>query len=524
VAVPAVFVLAAIGPALIGLQTLLSVNLLTSYLPWRASSGWDAPGHQICSSDTVDAGMPGIGYVRHALYAGHLPNWQNLVAGGGPSGSVPTLGLLNPLSLPYFVLPLWLAPAYVKLLEFIVAIGGMYLFLRRLDRSRLAASIGGVIFASSGFMVMWTNWPQTRVAALIPALFWALERLIQRRRVSDVGLIGLIVACMLLGGFPAVTGFALYAAAPYVLVRLICVYGRQLRRVLVVLGLGALGVVLGGALAAVQLLPFHSQLSDIDMGYRVQTSDQHLPFSGLLTLVDPSANGLCIGGVTRGSVNPIELIAYVGAGAIGLAVLAVSTFFWRRSRSDGRGSEGFLISAAIILIAVGWIGGPMLATLQQLPIFSNNFVGRIRAVLGFVLAAIAAYGFDVVRYDFNTAGHQWSRVSGRERQGKRSATAGEGIRLGRRALAVIWFASTWIAVAVIAIAILFQSHSEATHAGLPHEYWGAVRATLPIPALLLVATIFLFVLTRLRNAGAGRNTTYRRWSSSRFLPRCAAWR
>ena len=40
------------------------------------------------------------------------------------------------MSLPYFVMPLWLAPAYVELLEFVVAIGGMVLFLRRLGLSR----------------------------------------------------------------------------------------------------------------------------------------------------------------------------------------------------------------------------------------------------------------------------------------------------------------------------------------------------------------------------------------------------
>ena len=51
-------------------------------------------------------------------------------------------------------------------------IGGMVLFLRRLKLSRPAAWLGWLVFASSAFMVVWTNWPQTRTAALIPALFW----------------------------------------------------------------------------------------------------------------------------------------------------------------------------------------------------------------------------------------------------------------------------------------------------------------------------------------------------------------
>jgi len=96
--------------------------------------------------------MPGISYFRSQLFQGHLVGWQNLVVGGEPLGSVPNLGLLDPLSLPYFVLPLWLAPAFVKLLEIIVAVGGTYLFLRRLDLSRPAATLAGFIFATSGFM------------------------------------------------------------------------------------------------------------------------------------------------------------------------------------------------------------------------------------------------------------------------------------------------------------------------------------------------------------------------------------
>ncbi|MCL6538441.1 MAG: hypothetical protein K6T28_07650 [Acidothermus sp.] len=74
-ALPIVFVLATIGPALIGLRTLLSVNMLTRWMPWRAAQGADALGHQFFSTDTVDQVMPGIAYARRQLYAGHIANW-----------------------------------------------------------------------------------------------------------------------------------------------------------------------------------------------------------------------------------------------------------------------------------------------------------------------------------------------------------------------------------------------------------------------------------------------------------------
>ena len=69
-------------------------------------------------------GMPGIAYVRAQIFSGHLASWQSLVGGVDHFRASPDLGLLDPLSLPYFVLPLWLAPAFVVLLTWIVAIGG----------------------------------------------------------------------------------------------------------------------------------------------------------------------------------------------------------------------------------------------------------------------------------------------------------------------------------------------------------------------------------------------------------------
>src|SRR5262249_36852255 len=153
-----------------------------------------------------------------ALRNGEFAAWNPYVLGGGPLGSTPNQAVASPLSAPYWVLPGWLAPAYGKLLELVVSIGGMVLFLRRLRLGRAPSWLGALVFAGSAFMVVWTGWPQTRVAALIPALFWAVECLAQRTRVREVALVALPVAGMLLGGFPAVAGYAIVTAAIYLLV------------------------------------------------------------------------------------------------------------------------------------------------------------------------------------------------------------------------------------------------------------------------------------------------------------------
>ena len=306
----ALFVVACLGPAIVGARTLLSVNLIGQFYPWVASSAASVPGHQVCTSDTVDYFMPGIRSMRTAWFQGEFGGWQDVVNGGGPLGGIPNLGLLSPLSLPYLVLPLWIAPVFVKLLELIVAIGGTFLFLRRFGVSRSASWLAGFAFATSGFMVMWSNWPQTRVAALIPALFWAIERLLSDRSPRNVALIAVIVASMLLGGFPAVTGWTIYVATAYLAVRVVVLFRHRRRAALGVVAAAASSLVLGLMLSAVQMLPFVLYFQDLDTAYRAESGSMGLPLSGLLTLVAPDAYGLCIAGSSPvlGTTNPVELV------------------------------------------------------------------------------------------------------------------------------------------------------------------------------------------------------------------------
>lgn len=456
IAIPIVLVGLTIGPALIGRSTFLSVTLLTGHMPWQAFYGFDAHGHQYCNTDTIDAVLPDTAYVRNQVFAGHLANWQPLISGGSPLASTPNLALLSPVSLPYWIMPIWLAPAFVKLAEFIVAIGGMYLFLRRLGRDRLASSTAGVIFATSGFMVMWTNWPQTRTAAWIPALFWAAERLMQRRRPGDVAIVGLVVASMLLAGFPAVTGYALYLVGAYVIVRVIALYRRNIRTILSIIALAVAGLVLGVLLAAIQLVPFALRIGDSDLSRRAQSSGAHLPFSGLFTTIIPNANGVCIDAQFKGHVNPVELIAYIGAAAVALAVITASLVWWRRGNGRDRGVATFFVVAVVVIVLLGWFHSPALRLAQHFPVFSNNFVGRIRSVFGFAMAVLAAFAID------------WMLAGRRARAARAAGTDDEGpapepdpapapepdgaaqpIRQARTAVAVLWFLAVWTIVVII---------------------------------------------------------------------------
>ncbi|MFC0532700.1 hypothetical protein [Phytohabitans kaempferiae] len=433
------FALGTVGSPLWGGSVLAGTDELGLRSPY-ADTGF--AGIQVQNSfmdDTTNAVIPDTLLFSGRLKDGEIAAWNPYVVGGVPLGAIPTLGLANPLTLPYYLLPDSLAPGYVKLLETLFCGVMMFLFLRRLRLGRPAAVLGGLVFASSAFMIMWTNWPHTRTAAFIPAVFWAAERFVQERRVRDAALISLAVGGMLAGGFPAVTAFTLFTAAPYLLVRAFATYPGQVRRITGVVAGAAGGLVGALALVAFQLLPFTSVMSQVLIAGREQESNEHLSAASLITTLAPWA----LGTVKPSSppawylpVNLVESMSYIGAAGLVLIVVAVATP-WAARAFLPRATWTFLVVALGVWLVVLY-SGPGASLAHHLPVFSSNFVGRARSVVWLLIAALAAVGLEIIL------------------RRRREATAVEGNRRRRIGYAV----GVWAAVGLAGL-VIFR---EARHA------------------------------------------------------------
>lgn len=397
----ALFAAWGIGGPLIGDATTAATGNMVQSSPYAQAGYNETVGSDALLYDTYASAIPGTIVFKKALENGEFAGWDPNNDAGGALGSVPNDALLSPLTVPYYVLPTWMGPAYTELLIIICGAGGSFLFLRRLGLSRVAGLIGGLAFVGSGFMVMWVDFPQSRTAAFIPALFWTIERFLQKRRVRDAVLISVPVASMLLGGFPAVTGYAGATASLYVLARLIATHRDNVRRLLLMF-LGYVGGLLGGVgLVAFQLLPFVGFMKTWVIIGRSQTANQHLDPTTLLTLVAPWALGT---GNTESNYfylapNAIESIDYIGAAALVLALVAVA-LPWRARPVLPRTVWTFVASASAIWVLLIYVGGAPLALLQNTPlvrsIFGQNFIGRSRSILGFLLAVLVAIGYEVL--------------------------------------------------------------------------------------------------------------------------------
>lgn len=373
------------GPALFGFGVFLDVDNLQAYWPFTATG--PVPAEAMRSrSDTFDALYPGIVTTVEAARSGVWPTWTPYEVGGAPMASLPNFTVLSPVTWPFWVLPSHVAPAWVKLTELVIVTVGMVALLGRWGVRRSAGLLAAFVFFTSGFMLMWTNWPHTRVTVFIPLLFWALDRVVVERRVRDVAWVGLIVASMLLGGFPAVTLFALTTGAIYVL----AVGWRQSGSRATVIGYAgaAAGVLLGLGLAAVQILPFAMNLQSVLAGRQPRDAS---PTEWLVTMVAPGAWGSLIDGERWGSIHPIEGIAYVGVGAL---LLVLTFLVLGRSASTRSGIAGLLAALLIGWVWLVWFGGVPLDLLQMLPGYDTNSIRRATSIVGFLVALVAAFGLD----------------------------------------------------------------------------------------------------------------------------------
>lgn len=396
IAVISALVVIRLGPSLLGFQVFGGTDLIAARFPWNNGSTPVRTDNPFVG-DTIDSLFPSYLEIHRRLGDGDFPWWSSLSGPGLPLLASPSLGLLTPLTGWLVVFPPSWSLGLVKLLQIVAATGGMFLWLRRIGTARTAGLVAGLLYCGSGFFVSWANWvAQATVAALIPVLFWSVERMVQLRTLTSALPVTATVAFLLFAGFPASAGHALYAAAGYFLVRLIIEWTRSsttanLRTL--VIGIGS--IVFGLGLSAWQLLPWTRQISEIDLSYRGNQFFGELPQRSLASTVLPR---LFLPSGFPAS-NVIESYAFLGLGTLLLAAVAVFGGRFRRVRS---GVVAVLVAVIVIGGAVVWFQGWWTKWLSGVPVFAQNAPGRIRDVIGFAACGLAGIGLDgILRGDLN---------------------------------------------------------------------------------------------------------------------------
>ncbi len=401
------FIVVRLGPALLGWKTFGPADMLAPRAPW-----WNGgPVPKVVNDnigDPTDVLLPDYIQLHSRFFSGDLPWWSSLSGPGSAllaQASVPTL---TPSAIVTLLFPTSWATGLAKLIQVLMAVAGMALWLRRAGTVWAAGLVAGLIYIGTGFSAAWGDWAgQASVAALMPGLFWLVERHVQLRSLRSALPISLVVAFLLFGGFPAAAGHALYAAAAYFVVRLIAERRNSTwRSGLTTLGLGVGAVALGIGLSAIQFLPQVSGLLNTDLSYRDNQFYSYQPFKSFVTVLVPRA----LNQSGFAGSNIIEAYAYVGVGALFLGGLAV----WApRSTGVARGVVSFSVVALLLAAALAWHHGWWTDWMAQLPVFKDNNSGRLRDLVGLFASALAGIGLNLVmRRDLGRAVRRRLTVAG----------------------------------------------------------------------------------------------------------------
>jgi hypothetical protein len=226
---------------------------------------WEYMGRRPLNTFDVDMATPALyewpldRYVGRLLRRGDLPLWNPHQGAGLPVVGNYSTRVFFPFQMLLNVCPLGLWD-YLFVVRLWIAGGFTYLFLTRAGLGWISATFGGIAYMLSGAFVWFINLEQyVNTAMVVPVWFLAVECFVQKPNARRTGGVALAVGLSLLAGQPEIALYSLVAGGLYGIVRWASAasHTATLRRAATFV---VLGMVLGFAISAVQLLPFADHL------------------------------------------------------------------------------------------------------------------------------------------------------------------------------------------------------------------------------------------------------------------------
>lgn len=358
-----------------------------------------------------------------ALRAGRLPLWNPLAGCGAPLLANYQTAIFYPPNWLYLIIPSEYAMGLVGVLHLVWAGLGMQAYLRRLGVDRLGQGVGAISFALSGYLVSRFGFlSMTSTIPWLPWLIWAVDgiamvgnKIALRRAVS---LLAGVVAMMLLAGHAQTAFYSLILAGAYGLWRVLS-YPADSNRVGargVALALMLAAVVLGAAVAAVQLVPTFELMQASQRAGGVER-EFALTYSfwpwRFLSLIAPDLFGSPARGDWWGYGLYWEDAIYVGLLTLILAVRGVARWFRERHTSPPAGQVVPFFALSLIPVVILALGKntPIFPFLyDHVPTF-NMFQAPTRWMIlaVFAMCVLGAVGAD--RFIVSERGMFWSRLT-----------------------------------------------------------------------------------------------------------------
>ncbi len=453
------------APQVFGGKTLLPADNLYAFEPWRSAAaqvGVEVP-HNSLISDLIRENYQWKSFIGEQLAARDPGGlfWNPRVFAGVPFLAAGQHSALYPLSVLFYVLPLWLAYGVFTWLQIGLAAASMYVFARVLGQRRLPAVIAAIAYAFSGFFITSVNFTMViAAAAWLPLILATIELIVRKQEqkgstayspVPYVVAGSALLALQVLAGHVEITYYVLMVSAFYACWRLFGMWRRLgswrplLRIALWLLVMVILGLGMGG----VQLVPLYELVSQSfrqGSASLQQVRDWAWPSRQIVTFLLPdafgnpthhtyfdiwrriwvpvtqNALGEPIDTIFWGVKNYVEGSNYLGLTTLALAVLAtlgaIAAFFrrhgsvrqpsgepWMRPPTGRFYAAGFALLAVLSLLFA--FGTPLYGVLYYLVPGYSQLHSAFRWVFPYTLSMAILAGFGA---DWLTARHAWIGV------------------------------------------------------------------------------------------------------------------
>lgn len=345
--------------------------------------------------------LPFQARLRTYLRAGELPLW-NPYQGLGQSFAAQGEGSpYFPFAIVRALIPYSMAN-YVTFLLYYLSSIFLYLFLRGLGSSELAAAFGGMTYVLSGALSV--HVARANISdqlCMLPVLFWSAAKAMRERRVTWYASFCIVSALNVLGGFiqiamlAGVVLLAFCATHVWTMTR-----DRETRLSDLLTVVGAFFV--GSALAAFELLPmihaFRTAFSKNGPAMHLA----HLPFANIIAFFFPTVfgyplKGNWVPGAPSWTVDWGNLFGYGGITLLLLCVAGYTVAQWRSSLQ--RAAFLFFTFVALFLI-LRYLSVAPFDVVNVLPILGMQTPKHATGVLVFCLVVAASIAVDHVdRWD-----------------------------------------------------------------------------------------------------------------------------
>lgn len=374
---------------------LVPADGVLSELPWSRS--FHARPMNYLLVDQYASFLPVRQFLFDELRQGRFPLWNPHLACGVPTLASMQIAVLYPLNLLLAPLGPFTASGIGAFLKLLLAGVFTMLYLRRLGLSRPAGLAAAVVYALSGFMIVWLGHPQVNAAVLLPLLLYFVEtQFAGPPRLRPWIGFACAYAAMLLGGHLPTALHITVVVALYFGFRLAEPGCRaRLRRT----GLWLAATVAGAAIAAPQLLPYveyYRESSSALATAALHRWTRHLTPDTLAHFLLPYVSGAphlgfekLVSGLGLGDIDNFnERTGYVGVFTLFLVAVGLVR---HRSRVV-LFYAGLAVGSLLIVYGVP----PLPAVMQALPVTSGVNHQRLLLMVDFSAAVLAGFGLDAL--------------------------------------------------------------------------------------------------------------------------------